>query len=85
MLGFLTTLKSKLLLVMGGVIGVLLLFIRMMFSRNVRLKRQQEKQRHDQFEELYKRKIDAVNKMKEGLRNESKPATRGHFDKPDDQ
>lgn len=75
-----TGLKAKLSLVIGAIIAALLGFIRIQSLRHQKLEKRYAKERQDRMRELYEKKDDAVDAMVEGLRSESDPVTRGHFD-----
>lgn len=83
MLNFLTGIKEKLILVMGTIIAALLAYTRIQSTRMRKQTEGYEKERQDRMKELYEKKAKATKAMVDGLQNESKDRTRGHFDRTD--
>ena len=69
----LKNLKSKLLLILGAIVGVLMLYISALKKAALRKELEQEKASSD-----YKGKANKA--LKEGLEDENKPIKRGYFD-----
>jgi hypothetical protein len=80
MLKIFTWFKEKMLLVLTGVVGVLMLYINIQSRMRSKEKQKQLEGKIKQKEKLSKAKQNAVDTMVEGLENEKKPVNRGYFD-----